>query len=1150
MKTLVLSGVMLALGLVLAIVVWSNQSARVETEAERARAEAEARAALAAELAKPPGGTGSALDPIEGAQEPARATAQAATTAGPELTLRGRVTCATTCGFDDLEVFVLAEPLAGTTLDSFVDEPDGQGSKASFVARVRAALDGTFQASLPADTRKVWVSARGRYVYSSGSLEVDPRSNEPVSVLASCGACIEGHVRAAEGAPPVTSTVTIELASAIEALARGAVEARIDRKTHVRDGKYVFQAVPAQEGVTLAVASDVHPALEMPITELAPGRTRTTDVQLSRGGTLVGRVVGPDGSGVALAQVRALRPGRWFGFDDKAAREGQTADDGSFKLEAVALGTLRLTAAKDGLIAGEPLELQVVDGAVHNGLVVELGLGNSIQGTVTWPDGRPAVDVPVAVEFDKAQLYGMSAFGAARGAEGSARTDAAGAFVVHGLGVGPFSVEAQAPPPTTAGEATTSEKRQVLHRARMDDVKPNARGVALVLTGPIVVSGRVVDMQGAPVPKFSILAQSVGKGMLKNLGQEHERERVDDPSGAFQLELQKPGDWELFVEADLYATSEAFALTLPRASDAPEIVIRLERGARVRGLVQDPFGLPVAGAEVELSTGEPAWMRAGSRLAKKSARSEANGTFLLTDLRGGALRLVASAKGFARSLDVPVNVAAGAEYADVVLVLRVGGRLTGEVFDGGRAASGMLVQATFTGTMDQSVGFTDSSGRFEIEHLVPGSYQIVAMRTGPLTGGEEGATPDAASIMSQLKMASAEIVDGQDTHVVLGAPPADPVHVHGRVTHGGEPYADAMIVFFGESKDMLAGMKTATVAKDGGYAVDLDAPGRYSVTVQRVSGKPGEQTSTEFQRMVPSAKDHVLDFVMPNGRISGRVLGPDGAPAAAVAIAITNEDGRAARSMFGGQFVMSSTDAEGRYDLQALRPGNYTVSAGGSAFGGLLGEEKTFGRASKKRLRLVDGGWLKDVDFRLEKPGEVRVTVVGSDGQAVPEASLFARDADGQLVEALSMLQTGVDGTARYTGLSPGKYTFSARTQDLASGDSPTIEVESGATRDVRITLAQGTVLIVRVLGHDGEPAEAQLFVFDAAGRDVASMLGASEMQKLFMQGDRNRDEHRIGPLPAGKYRARAVRVDGKVLEKPLSLSGQKERTVTLEFED
>ena len=56
-------------------------------------------------------------------------------------------------------------------------------------------------------------------------------------------------------------------------------------------------------------------------------------------------------------------------------------------------------------------------------------------------------------------------------------------------------------------------------------------------------------------------------------------------------------------------------------------------------------------------------------------------------------------------------------------------------------------------------------------------------------------------------------------------------------------------------------------------------------------------------------------------------------------------------------------------------------------------------------------------------------------------------------------------------------------------------------------------------------------------------------MQKMFMGGGRNRDEQRIGPLQAGKYRVRAVRADGKTVEKPVSLSGQAERSVKLQFD-
>src|SRR4029079_7905641 len=108
----------------------------------------------------------------------------------------------------------------------------------------------------------------------------------------------------------------------------------------------------------------------------------------------------------------------------------------------------------------------------------------------------------------------------------------------------------------------------------------------------------------------------------------------------------------------------------------------------------------------------------------------------------------------------------------------------------------------------------------------------------------------------KMKRPAATMVEGEETHVVLGAPPKDPVDVHGTVTHAGEPHGGTMVMFVAEGKDSLKSMKTGKVAKDGTYAVRLDAAGHYSVNVQLGFGGMGPQSTVEFSEEIPEVKAH------------------------------------------------------------------------------------------------------------------------------------------------------------------------------------------------------------------------------------------------------------------------------------------------------
>src|SRR5262249_36512626 len=153
----------------------------------------------------------------------------------------------------------------------------------------------------------------------------------------------------------------------------------------------------------------------------------------------------------------------------------------------------------------------------------------------------------------------------------------------------------------------------------------------------------------------------------------------------------------------------------------------------------------------------------------------------------------------------------GQKFTGAQIVLRDGGVLTGEVFgEGGRPASGLLVQATQMKDFESQMTFSDGDGGFRIEHLLPGSWQVVAM---PTPADREASADDGkdaaggmADMISKMKTAVVTIVENEETHIVLGAPPKDPVEVHGTVTHAGEPMEGAMLTFLAEGKDALKGL--------------------------------------------------------------------------------------------------------------------------------------------------------------------------------------------------------------------------------------------------------------------------------------------------------------------------------------------------------
>ena len=1037
-------------------------------------------------------------------------------------------------------------------------------SPRALLSRRPVAADGSFKIPFPPDTKTGHVSVRGRYQFTPESVSVDlSAASAPLVLDPQCGAWVRGTVTV-----PADSPVTLAELDGLELVLHTSLEGfrgsltslrELRRKTKLKEGAFEFRAVPTAADPALDAEPERLAATMTKLEKLLPGREYPVRLALLRGGTIRGLVRDTGGAPLAGAEVTASRQGQWFGFDNKEVRASKSAADGSFELQAVTPGKVVMTAELEGYLESDRKTIEVQDGGAETGVDLEVSRGKSISGRVAWSDRKPAGAVEVKVDFDMSQMAGMGAFNALRGRDGEAKTDEQGAFTVTGLGEGPFTVVASAPPPGTVPESGKKvdgqTKRTTWWRARADGVAPGTSGLELALKKPEGIAGRVQDETGAPVTKFRIEALRDTKGPFGNLRGEQTKDDFEDKEGRFLVAGLSEGAWKLYAIAEGYGLPDPATFDVPRAADAPELVVTIVRAASVAGTVKGPHGELVAGAKVTVATEGPSWqamLQGGPK--QPVATSEADGTFLLEGLRAGTTSIVGTSEKLAKSLPLELTLEVGKRFEGAEIVLRDGGTLTGEVFgEGGKPAQGLLVQATQMKDFDSQMTFSDAEGEFRIEHLLPGTWQVVAMptRNEREAGSDDGkgATDGMMDMITKMKTAVVTVAEGEETHVVLGAPPKDPVEVHGTVTHSGEPMTGAMVAFIAEGKDALKGMKTATVKKDGAYAVRLDAPGDYSISVQRLFGGMGAQSTVEFSEKIPETKDHRLDLEMPTARVSGRVLGPEGEPAVGARISLHPETPVEVGTFWGGQYHEGVSDAEGRYDIQMLRPGTYVVGAGGMTMGGIFGDEKTLGRQLRSGLRLSEGEWMKDVDFRLKKAAALSVTVVDAGGSPAGEAAVFVREADGRLVDAFSMVTTKADGKASYPGLGPGTYTVSARKELLASSDSARVKVEEGESADVKVSLQPGTMLIVTTVGEEAAPARASVSVQDEDGREVGAMISLAEVMKLFGEGGLSSTEHKIGPLPQGKYKVKATSSDGKTVTKPVSLTGQAERKLTIRFD-
>jgi protocatechuate 3,4-dioxygenase beta subunit len=722
---------------------------------------------------------------------------------------------------EQLEVLVFrdgSDP-ARTASDSSEDKLAKQDK---LVSRTPVGGDGTFHVDAQLDTQTTWLALRGRYLYVDDAKKlVAADANAPVEIEPKLGAWVSGTIAAPEGA----SASELELAKTelklkfdemkvVNYVSGGAMRKMEFRERDTlcaSDASFEFRGIGGEIDYDLRVQCEHFAAHKTPRFALAPGKHVQLDVHLLRGGTLVGRVRDNEGHGIADAEVTASVDPVMWGQGGFKVRTGKSDESGAFELAAVTPGKLDVTVKREGYLDRQ-LKLDVSDGQRTDAGELVLGRGEAISGRVTWPDGTPVADTKVEVQFDPAALGGMSAFNAFQGAKGDDQTDAEGRFEVTGLGKGPFVVEASAKRDAANGsknaassskndatnskdDAKSSNDEAAAHEhveakdegpswhAKLANVKPGTHGLELVLSAPMAVTGRVVDRNGAAITAFRIEAREQTGGMIPGMGGSRESKRFTDEQGHFELGGLSPAKWAVDASAEGYTRCSSVEVTLPAAPDAAPLEFVLQRGGTISGVVLSPTGVPIAGADVgpKLSLQDIMKLRGDDEAGgPSSARSDTEGHFVLRNLAAGKLAIVARAEGSADSEPAQVEVSPEQEVSGVTLQLREGGKITGEVYgrDGAPLAGAQILAQITMEPMGQRFAPSDARGHFEFEHMAPATYNVMHLPFDRMKDAPEGGEPaDFTAVFSDMKMTSATVVDGQETHVTLGAPPKNPVEL-------------------------------------------------------------------------------------------------------------------------------------------------------------------------------------------------------------------------------------------------------------------------------------------------------------------------------------------------------------------------------------
>lgn len=717
---------------------------------------------------------------------------------------------------------------------------------------------------------------------------------------------------------------------------------------------------------------------------------------------LEGQVVEANGLPVAAAKVV---------LSDASGREAVTEADGSFAFDGLAARRYTLFAYAVSGVAG-PATVQL--DAKTDPVVLRLHAATSL--TVRVREARNKHPVAGATVEVRGPLVR------------TATTDRDGIAQIANIAPGDVEVMAHAP-----GFA-----RQFGFAHLSAGQSASTGPIELLLVSGAPVSGVVQAPDGRPVAGAQVSYEAVSAIVPIDI----RRDGVSsDADGRFQLDALPAGTFRVVASHPPHAPGLSELLTLDGTAARTGVVVKLNDGVTVKGVVVTGAGSPMVGAEVRLVN-----VSAGGSVGTGARRtqSDTDGQFILHGVARG--RVALSARHERGASDVVEIATGGGAAVEVKLVIGRTATISGRVVDsGGEPIEAALialnpdrVSATKMSSSEWLLAgareeVSDGSGNFVIGGLAPGRYELRASRAGAGAGGP-----------GRERLSDPTFAEAGARGVVLVVPAA--ARLIGRVVRkGGSP----------PSFSVALGARTPIpfASGDGAFSLDDLPPVQMDVTIRGLGFMP--KTIPAVKLSAGATTDLGTIEVEPGRTISGRVVAGGAAVAGATVRAGrmlfgdgSSQKGALFANLGGENTRESETDDRGEFVLLGVGANKLFVSA----------ESLERGRSQPLELPPGDES-VSGIVLSLDAFGALAGRVVKA-GAPVESVLVNARPltASGVFYGG----QSGADGRFRFDKLAPGTYKVSSTKTSLSgmSFQAVAATVVSGKTTEVELDLGGGDLAL------------------------------------------------------------------------------------------
>jgi RNA polymerase sigma factor (sigma-70 family) len=628
---------------------------------------------------------------------------------------------------------------------------------------------------------------------------------------------------------------------------------------------------------------------------------KTDPTALPVDATIFGRVVDLQGAPVVGVGVRYRRPVSLSFIPFDFYSNPTTDENGAFRIERIPpLDELHLEARANE--AGQKSAPVIVSDVRAGGeYEVELVMHEaSISGRVVDAAGRPVPHAEVLAQPPNPYVFGLPVDHA----------NEQGVFEIRGLFAGEYELKAKTEGPkswSSTGLTLSVSPTQAITGMRL--VLPDQTGA--------YISGEIVAPEGQPVAGARVQAIMGGPPWTSNwsISEEDGTFAVNDlDEGYYNLQVQHPDrNFKMARNVEAYTENTRIVLGL--------------RGS-IKGQVVDQLtGLPVTRFEIHryVPISDDSWWMVNSRFLEVN---DSDGRFTLDRIQAGEPTVTIRASGYAQR-EQQVHLDEGEALTGVVVALSPAASLIGRVLD--ESHEPIVGALVYAGPLPYQMNRTAADG---VRSGVDGIFEIAydSETTTMLTARHHGYATGWVDLSTDMN----------EVEIVL----ADGGRIEGVVSVDGVPTSEAnMGILYPDARHRTAAIQTSSSSDpDGTITVPRVVPGSVIVfTTLRLDRPYGSRMKYVLLNIESETVYPVdIDYRMGDGILTGRAV-HGGVPMADVEISLSDRrwtgvgslgDVAAISSGEAMEVIEFRTDQQGRFNLEGLTPGEWTINAhsGGESY--------------------------------------------------------------------------------------------------------------------------------------------------------------------------------------------------------------------------